>query len=62
MSLGWMAFVAALIAVEKLLPPPASHVVAVTLLALGLAILIAPDAVPGLVDDGMSSPMETMDM
>ena len=48
MSVGWMAFVAALIAVERLLPAPTSRAVAVVLLGLGLAILVAPDAVPGL--------------
>lgn len=48
MSVGWMAFVAALIAIEKLLPAPASRSVAAVLLVLGLAILVAPDAVPGL--------------
>ena len=48
MSLGWMAFIAALIAAEKLLPRPVSRVVAVVLLVLGLAILFAPDLVPGV--------------
>ena len=50
MSLGWMAFIAALIAVEKLLPwkPVASRGIAVTLLVLGLAVALAPDDVPGL--------------
>ena len=48
MSVGWMAFVAALIALEKLLPVRASHAVAVVLLVLGVALLVAPDAVPGV--------------
>ncbi len=50
MSLGWMAFVAALIASEKLLPArgKAPRAVAVMLFALGLAVLLVPDAVPGL--------------
>ena len=48
MSVGWMAFVAALIAAEKLLPVPASRGVATVLLVLGAALLVAPDAVPGL--------------
>ena len=48
MSVGWMAVVAALIAAEKLLPVPASRGVAVVLLVLGAALLVAPDAVPGL--------------
>jgi predicted metal-binding membrane protein len=48
MSVGWMAFVAALIAAEKLLPVPASRGVAIVLLVLGVALLVAPDAVPGV--------------
>lgn len=58
MSVGWMALVAALIAIEKLLPAAASRTVAVVLLALGLAILLAPDAVPGVGGDpAMPMPM-----
>jgi predicted metal-binding membrane protein len=56
MSVGWMAFVAALIAFEKALPPPAPRVVAVVLLVLGVLTLVAPDAVPGL--GGGGGPME----
>jgi predicted metal-binding membrane protein len=50
MSLVWMAFVAALIAVEKLLPWRRAAVFGVTasLLALAIAIAVAPDALPGL--------------
>lgn len=50
MSMGWMVFVAALIAGEKLLPATvrAPRAVAALLLALGLAVLLAPDLVPGL--------------
>ena len=48
MSVGWMAFVAALVAAEKLLPLPASRGVAILLLVLGLALLVVPDAVPGV--------------
>ena len=50
MSLGWMAFVAALIAIEKLLPwkSAANRAIAVTLVALGLAVVIVPEQVPGL--------------
>ncbi len=46
LSLAWMA----LIAVEKLLPPKgaAKRIVALVLLALGLAILLAGDLVPGI--------------
>lgn len=52
MSLGSMAFVAALIAGEKLLPAAlrAPRAVAVILLALGMAALLAPDLVPGLFE------------
>ena len=50
MSLGWMLLVAALIAVEKLLPwkRVANLGAATVLLVLGLAILVDPGAVPGL--------------
>src|SRR2546423_8818969 len=50
MSLGWMAFIAALIATEKLLPwrTPASYGIAVLLLALGVTVAVVPDRVPGL--------------
>jgi predicted metal-binding membrane protein len=50
MSVGWMAFVAALIAVEKLLPwkAVANRAIAVLLLVLALAVAFAPDRVPGL--------------
>jgi predicted metal-binding membrane protein len=49
MSLGWMALIAAFIAGEKLLPWPAAarRGVAALLLALGLGVALAPDAVPG---------------
>jgi predicted metal-binding membrane protein len=50
MSLGWMAFIAALIAIEKLLPwrALANRGIAVLLLALGLAVAFTPGNVPGL--------------
>jgi predicted metal-binding membrane protein len=50
MSIGWMAFIAALIATEKLLPwrALANRGIAVLLLALGLAVAFAPEDVPGL--------------
>jgi predicted metal-binding membrane protein len=52
MSLVWMALVAGLIAVEKLLPwkAVANRGVAVALLVLSLAIALAPDRVPGLTE------------
>ena len=54
MSIPWMAFVAGLIAVEKLLPwrRVAVYTTAVVLLVLGLLLLTAPDAVPGLTVPG----------
>jgi predicted metal-binding membrane protein len=50
MSLTWMAVVAALIAIEKLLPwrTVASRGTAVVLATLGLAVALAPEQVPGL--------------
>jgi predicted metal-binding membrane protein len=50
MSVGWMAFVAALIAVEKLLPwkAVANRGVAVVLVVLGIAVAFVPEDVPGL--------------
>jgi predicted metal-binding membrane protein len=50
MSLAWMAFVAALIALEKTVPwgLAATYGTAVIVLALGLLLLLAPDAIPGL--------------
>lgn len=63
MSLGWMAFIAALIAIEKLLPwkAVANRGIAVLLLALGLALAFGPASVPGLTVPGTSAPMEDMD-
>jgi predicted metal-binding membrane protein len=50
MSIGWMALIAALIAIEKLLPWPAlaNRGIAVLLVALGLGVAFAPSSVPGL--------------
>ena len=62
MSLGMMAFVAALIAAEKLLPrrKAVSRVVAVLLAALALAVAVAPEEVPGLTIPGSQENMEEM--
>jgi predicted metal-binding membrane protein len=51
MSLTWMVFVAALIALEKTLPwrRAVTWGTAVVLLALAIAVLAAPHSVPGLV-------------
>ena len=64
MSVAWMAFVAALIAVEKLLPwrRVATFGTAAILLVLGVLLLAMPDAVPALTlpeDDPMPQ-MEKM--
>jgi predicted metal-binding membrane protein len=50
MSIGWMAFVAALIAIEKLLPwkALANRGIAVLLVVLGLAVAFVAEDVPGL--------------
>ena len=62
MSLGWMAFIAALIAIEKLLPwkALANRGIAVVLLVLGLAIAFTPTSVPGLTLPGSPMGMEGM--
>jgi predicted metal-binding membrane protein len=63
MSIGWMAFVAALIAIEKLLPwkEVANRGIAVLLLVLGLAVAFAPEDVPGLVVPGSAEASQAMD-
>jgi predicted metal-binding membrane protein len=50
MSIGWMAFIAALIATEKLLPwrAVANRGIAVLLAVLGIMVAFAPEEVPGL--------------
>jgi predicted metal-binding membrane protein len=50
MSVAWAAFVAALIAAEKLLPwgRVATYGTAAILFALGVLLLAAPDVIPGL--------------
>jgi len=54
MSLAWMAFVAALIALEKTVPfgRAITYATAALLFVLCLALLVAPDAVPGLTVPG----------
>jgi len=61
MSLVWMAFVAAIIAVEKTLPwrRVATYGTAGILLVLGLLLLAAPDVVPALTIPG-AGPMPAM--
>jgi predicted metal-binding membrane protein len=50
MSVGWMLFVAALIAVEKMLPwkAVANRGIAVLLLVLGISVALVPERVPAL--------------
>lgn len=57
MSIAWMAFVAALIAAEKTLPwrRAATWCTAALLLALGVLLVAAPDAIPGLTIPGGAS-------
>ena len=54
MSIPWMAFVAGLIAMEKVLPwrRVATYGTAAILLVLGVLLLMAPDAVPALTVPG----------
>jgi predicted metal-binding membrane protein len=54
MSLAWMAFVAALIALEKTLPArrAVTYATAALLLLLGVVLVAAPDAIPGLTVPG----------
>ena len=56
MSLTWMVFVAALIALEKILPwrRVATWGTSAILLALAIAFIAAPQAIPGLVVPGSS--------
>jgi predicted metal-binding membrane protein len=62
MSIVWMAFVAALIAIEKTLPwrRVATYATAAILLTLGLLLLAAPDAIPALTIPG-GDPMPHME-
>lgn len=62
MSLTWMAFVAALIALEKTVPwrRVATWGTAGVLLALAIAVLAVPNDVPGLVVPGSPTAMKAM--
>jgi hypothetical protein len=62
MSIGWMAFIAALIAAEKLLPWRifANRAIALLLLVLGLSVAITPKSVPGLTIPGSPEAMRAM--
>jgi predicted metal-binding membrane protein len=62
MSLAWMAFVAALIALEKTVPwrRTVSYATAALLLLLGIALLAAPGDIPGLTLPGGGGMMDRM--
>jgi predicted metal-binding membrane protein len=62
MSIGWMAFIAALIAAEKLLPwrVATSRAIALLLLVLGLSVAIKPASVPGLTLPDSPEAMKAM--
>lgn len=57
MSIAWMAFVAALIAAEKMLPSvrAVTYGTAAILLLLGVLLVAAPSAIPGLTIPGGGS-------
>ena len=63
MSIGWMVFVAALIAIEKLLPwrTVANRGIAVVLVILGLGVAFAADDMPGLTLPDSPEAMRAMD-
>jgi predicted metal-binding membrane protein len=63
MSIAWMAFVAALIATEKLLPwkAVANRGIAIVLVLLGLAVAFTPEDVPGLTIPGSPEAAEAME-
>ena len=62
MSVAWMAFVAALIAAEKTLPwgRAVTYGAAALLLGLGVTLMLAPEAIPGLTIPGDGGPMDGM--
>ena len=61
MSVTWMAVVAGLIAIEKTIPwrRVATYGTTIVLVVLGVMMLLAPDALPGLTVPGQS-PMPSM--
>jgi predicted metal-binding membrane protein len=62
MSIGWMVFIAALIAIEKLLPwkVVANRGIAIVLVALGISVALVPEHVPGLTVPGSPQAMRAM--
>jgi predicted metal-binding membrane protein len=63
MSIGWMVLIAAVIAIEKLLPriSLASLGIVVVLAALAVSVAFAPDHVPGLTIPDSAEAMPPMD-
>ena len=63
MSIGWMVFIAALIAGEKLLPwkTLANRGIALLLLVLGIAVMLAPEDVPALTLPDSAEAGQAMD-
>jgi predicted metal-binding membrane protein len=63
MSVGWMALIAALIAIEKMLPYKAiaKYGVAVLLLVLGVSVAFVPEKVPGLILPDSPQAIQAMD-
>jgi predicted metal-binding membrane protein len=63
MSIGWMAFIAALIAAEKMLPwkTIANRGIAMLLAVLGIAVAFAPEDVPGLTIPGSPEAVQAME-
>ena len=64
MSIAWMAFVAGLIAFEKLIPwrRAATYGTAGVLLVLGVLLLAAPGTLPGLTIPGSGAMSQMSDM
>jgi predicted metal-binding membrane protein len=62
MSLTWMAFVAALIALERTVPwgRAVTYATAAILLVVGVVLLAAPEAIPGLTIPGDGGSMDHM--
>ena len=63
MSIAWMAFAAALIAAEKTLPwgRAVTYGTAAILLVLGVVLIVAPNALPGLTIPSQGGSMDSMD-
>jgi predicted metal-binding membrane protein len=63
MSIGWMALIAAFIAIEKLLPwrVAASGIVTAGLAVLAIGVLASPEDVPGLTLPGSPEAHEAME-